>query len=115
MVHNYFSGEDPLIINEYDYELKRCRMVVEDVGLHLNSLNAIEGEQGRSERDIKVLRKSSSIIRTLLNKLEEAETERDYYKEKFEQWKKFYKLQKAYGELTKGGSSDEKVSVDKDS
>ena len=115
MVHNYYRGGDPLIINEYDYELNRYRMVVEDVGLHINSLNAIEGEQGISERDIKTLRRSSSIIITLLNKLEETETERDYYKEKFEQWREYYKLKKAYGELTKGGSSDEKVSMDKDS
>ncbi len=108
MVHNYFRDGDPLIINEYDYELKRYRMVVEDVGLHLNSLNAIEGEQGRSERDIKALRRSSSIIRALLSKLEEAETERDYYKEKSERWKEFYKLQKAH-ELMNGGNGDEKV------
>lgn len=116
MIHDYFRGGDPLIINEYDYELNRYHMVVEDVGLHINSLNAIELEQGRSEKDIKMLRRSSSIIKTLLNKLEEAETERDYYKEKFEQWRKYYKLSaKAYGKLTKGGSSDEKVSMDKDS
>lgn len=115
MVHNYYRGGDPLIINEYDYELNRYRMVVEDVGLHINSLNAIEGEQGISERDIKTLRRSSSIIITLLNKLEEAETERDYYKEKFEQWREYYKFKKAYGKVTKGGSSDEKVSMDKDS
>ena len=115
MVHNYYRGGDPLIINEYDYELNRYRMVVEDVGLHLNNLNAMEREQGRSERDVRILRRSGSIIITLLNKLEEAETERDYYKEKFEQWKEYYKLQKAYGKLTKGGSSDEKVSMDKDS
>lgn len=115
MVHNYFRGGDPLIVNEYDCELKRYRMVVEDVGLHINSLNAIEGEQGRSEKDIKMLRRSASIIITLLNKLEEAETERDYYKEKFEQWREYYKLKKAYGKLMKGGNSDEKVSMDKDS